>query len=528
MTADRWDTPPLVLVVDDDPLARSVAASVVRDAGLQAVEADSGPAALAIVADRRVDAALVDHSMPGMSGLELTKLIRRMPDYELIPILFLSAADSHETRVEALRAGATDFMAKPLPFDEVVARLRSQLQLSSRWAATLRDLESRAATVVSLAGLGAETNPAVSARMVCERISKTHGGVGVAIFSWAERNGEPDLLASAGRKPEVFAEAGAALARRGDGGPWIEHPSGRGGRPGSLSWLVCCPLRRRQVTVGILAIGGEGHPRDDMVAAGMDYAPTVALLLGPALNQSRRANESREMVERILATGAFQPLFQPIVDLSGDRVLGYEALTRLTSGAPIVHLLTEATEAGIRADCEIALLSASLREARSLGEGWVSVNLSPSVVVERSAELSALIGGSGCEVVVELTENERIEDYVSVRGALSGLGDRVRLSVDDTGAGYASLRHVIDLHPQFLKLDRSWVSGLDSDPTRQALVAGMVAFCRHTDTDMIAEGVETESELATLRALDVRLAQGYLLGRPAPARWAGHQSPSRT
>lgn len=518
--------PPVVLVVDDDPVARSVVAGVLRDTGTQTLEADSGFAALEVLEDRRVDAVLVDHSMPGMSGLDLTRRIRQRPEYQLVPILFLSAADSPGTRIEALEAGATDFMVKPMPFDEIIARLESQMRLSGRWSATVRGLEERAATVVGLAGFGAEANPTVMSRLICDRISSAHSGTGVAVFSWAERSGEPALLATSGGRSDVFAGAAAALALRGENGPWIEYPSAWGGES-APPWIVCCPLRRRQVTVGVLAMEGRGQSQEELVAAVMDYSPTVALLLGPALTESRRARESRRMVERTLATGGFQPVFQPIVDVDSGEVIGYEALTRLASGDSIIQLLTEATEAGIRADCEVGLLSASLRDAQALQGVWVSVNLSPSVVVERTQELAGLIGDSGCQVVVELTENERIEDYVTVRRSLAELGERVKLSVDDTGSGYASLRHVIDLHPHYLKLDRSWISGLDRDQTRQALVAGMVAFCRHTDTEMIAEGVETEEELATLRELNVRLAQGYLLGRPRPVEAAGGPSHAR-
>ena len=521
--------PRVVLVVDDDAIARSVVAGILRDAGFRTVEADSGAAALEVITDWPVDAVLVDQSMPGMSGLELTQRIRQLPEYQLVPILFLSAADSPDVRIAALNAGASDFMVKPLPYDEVVARVEAQMRLSSRWASTVRGLEDRAATVVALAGLGTESNPSVVARLVCERIAKAHADVSVAVFSWAERSGEPALLAAEGPSTEVFVDAAPLLAMHADTVPWIEHPSPRKAAraEGAPQWVVCCPLRRRQGTVGVLALAGSTGSPEGIVAAGVDYAPTVALLLGPALTESRRTRESREMVERTLSAGAFEPLFQPIVQISSGRILGYEALTRLNSGDPIIQLLSEATEAGIRPQCELSLLSASLREARALTDSWVSVNLSPSVVVERTADLAMLIEQSGCQVVVELTENERIEDYVSVRQALSDLGDQVKLSVDDTGSGYASLRHVIDLHPHYLKLDRSWISGLDRDHTRQALVAGMVAFCRHTDTEMIAEGVETEAELATLQELDVRLAQGYLLGRPAPVSAAGTQPGAR-
>lgn len=510
-------TAPVVLVVDDDGVARSVVASVLRHAGMRTIEADSGRTALGVLSSRTVDAAVVDHTMPGMSGLELTSKLRETQDHRPIPILFLSSEDSAAVRIAALQAGATDFMVKPMPYDEIVARVESQLRLSSGWSATVQGLQERAATVVDLAGYGAEASPTVTARLICERISAAHGGTAVAVYSWVERSGDPCLLAATGDHAGGAVEAAARMARRPGAGPWAEPTTDWGGPPGSPPWLVGCPLWRHQVVVGMLVLGADSRSRDEIMAAGMDYAPTVSLLLGPALTESRRANQSRELVERTLTTGAFQPVFQPIVQVSTGRVRGYEALTRLSSGQPIVALLSEATEAGMRAECEMRLLTAALDQARVLDDVWVSVNLSPSVLVERTEEVGTVIAGSGCRVVIELTENERIEDYGAVRGALGRLGGQVRLSVDDTGAGYASLRHVVDLHPDFLKLDRSWVTGLDHDPTRQALVAGMVAFCGHTGTEMIAEGVETGAELAALVELDVHLAQGYLLGRPCPA-----------
>ena len=526
----RTDTgpSPLILLVDDDPVARSVVSGVLRDSAIRTIEADSGTAALEMLAEWKVDAALVDHNMPGMSGLELTRRIRRLPTHQLLPILFLSADESAETRLAALRAGATDFISKPTPFDEMVARIESQISLSSRWAHAVRGLEARAATVVDLAALGSEANPAVMGRMICQRISRAHGGVAVAIYSLVEGRGSPSLIATSDGVGELWSDPGARIRLTGETVPWIEYPSQWLTGSDQPPWVACFPLRLKHGTTGVLTINAGRESREEVLAAGLDYAQTVALLLDPALTESRRASESRDLVEQVLTGQAFQPVFQPIVDISTGRAIGYEALTRLTNGDPVVELLTEASEAGMRADTEMDLLGAALREATSLDNAWVSVNLSPSVVVERSRQLADLIKGSGCRVVIELTENERIEDYAAVGQALAGLGREVRLSVDDAGSGYASLRHVIALHPHYLKLDRSWISGLDQDETRQALVAGMVAFCQHTDTEMIAEGVETESELATLRELDVRLAQGYLLGRPEPIGHAGHPTSARS
>jgi EAL domain-containing protein (putative c-di-GMP-specific phosphodiesterase class I) len=92
----------------------------------------------------------------------------------------------------------------------------------------------------------------------------------------------------------------------------------------------------------------------------------------------------------------------------------------------------------------------------------------------------------------------------------------VRLSVDDAGSGFASLRHILRLEPDFIKLDRSWVHGVDTDPARQAMIAGLRHFADQTGAQLIAEGIERDEERAALITLDVDLGQGYLLGRPAP------------
>jgi EAL domain-containing protein (putative c-di-GMP-specific phosphodiesterase class I) len=119
-------------------------------------------------------------------------------------------------------------------------------------------------------------------------------------------------------------------------------------------------------------------------------------------------------------------------------------------------------------------------------------------------------------LIVELTEHERIDDYVAVGSALDRLGPNVKLAIDDAGSGYASLRHILALQPAYVKLDIEWVSGIDRDPVRRALVTGLAYFATETGCELIAEGIETQEELEALRALGVQLGQGFLLGRPMP------------
>ena len=116
--------------------------------------------------------------------------------------------------------------------------------------------------------------------------------------------------------------------------------------------------------------------------------------------------------------------------------------------------------------------------------------------------------------MLEVTEHAVISDYAAFRAAVAGSGPDVQIAVDDAGAGFASLRHIVELRPHIVKIDRSLVAGIDADPARQALLAGLRHFADSQGCSLIAEGIETEAELATLVALDVRAGQGYLLGRP--------------
>jgi EAL domain-containing protein (putative c-di-GMP-specific phosphodiesterase class I) len=119
--------------------------------------------------------------------------------------------------------------------------------------------------------------------------------------------------------------------------------------------------------------------------------------------------------------------------------------------------------------------------------------------------------------VLELTEREPIDDYNAFRRAIAGLDVAVDWAVDDAGAGYASLRHIIELRPRYVKLDRGLVTGVNADPIRQSLVAGMLHFATGVGVEIIAEGVETQAERLTLQELGVGLGQGFLFARPAPA-----------
>jgi len=135
-----------------------------------------------------------------------------------------------------------------------------------------------------------------------------------------------------------------------------------------------------------------------------------------------------------------------------------------------------------------------------------------------SGELPGVLEGLAIDrVVLEITEHAHVEDYDRLPDALRPLRERgLRLAVDDAGAGYASLQHILYLQPDLIKLDMSLTRSIDLDPARRALACALIGFARETGSKIIAEGVETASELKTLASLGVEKAQGYFLARPMP------------
>jgi PAS domain S-box-containing protein len=248
-----------------------------------------------------------------------------------------------------------------------------------------------------------------------------------------------------------------------------------------------------------------------------EYAAVTAALLGPQLLVGGERSELRAMVSAAIRDRTFTPVYQPIVELESRMAVGYEALTRFHDGVGPLQRFADGEAAGLGLELELATLRAAMDGATSLPANcWVSLNMSPTTILAVAG--GALSGRLDARhLVVEITERSAVEDYAAIRSALLSLGDGISLAVDDAGAGFSSLRHIIELSPRFVKLDMRLVRGVDVDAARQALIAGMVHFANETGCVLVAEGVETESQRRALRRLGVSFGQGYLLGRPAPA-----------
>lgn len=247
----------------------------------------------------------------------------------------------------------------------------------------------------------------------------------------------------------------------------------------------------------------------------LEIAAHVAPTLGRQLVTRDDVDGRRSVIEAVADGRRFHPVFQPIVRIADRSIIGYEALTRFDDGvAPDVRF-TEAAALGCGLDLEAACLRAAVAAGADLPAGaWLTLNASAVLVL--SGRLEAILQGVDRPVVVELTEYVVVDDYEAILAAVASLGPGVWLAVDDAGAGFAGLRHLVELRPHVVKLDGGIVRGIDGDPVRQSLVAGLVHYARATETHLVAEGVETEAEWEALASLGVELVQGYLFARPAP------------
>ena len=240
-------------------------------------------------------------------------------------------------------------------------------------------------------------------------------------------------------------------------------------------------------------------------------------LMAPALAAQERLAAARRMIGGIIRTRAFRPVYQPIVDLRSGAVVGYEALTRFADGCPPDQVFASAAACGLGIDLETVTLEAAVTHARLLpAAAWLSLNVSPTLLCTEDT-LPSLLGKPTRSIVLEVTEHEEVGAYGPLHDGLARLGPRVRLAVDDAGAGVANFTHLVELRPDFVKVDASLIRGVDSDLSRAALVVGLVHFAAAAGCLVVAEGIETEAEKSAVADLGVTLGQGYLLGRPAAA-----------
>ena len=260
---------------------------------------------------------------------------------------------------------------------------------------------------------------------------------------------------------------------------------------------------------------------------GMDESRDDARLNAQVTRRSRR----REFLD-VLIRGRLHSVYEPVVDAKSLTVFGYEALVRGDEGGPFgspAELFGIAAEEGLLFELDCQCRRAAVEGAIDFPEGAkLFMNIRPTAIHDPSFQPDALTrtlercGLSPAEVVFEISEQESIENYDIFREARDNYGKLgFQFALDDTGAGYASLEAVMELAPEFIKVDRAFVRGIDQDAARQNMVRAFQTIARDMNSRIIGEGLDTLEELRMLGQMDIPFGQGWLFGKPAPLRADG-------
>jgi len=420
-----------------------------------------------------------------------------------------------------------------------VSVTRDVTELREAEAELLLEARVRAAMIESFHSISGEATLEQAARGICDELVKLPfidmasiqvflGPADVQIIALSAPDGYPSKAGD--HLPLAMA---ALMQERAAVGAWAGYPTHdvtdagwvAGRTAAGLRALAYGPIGHGDHVEGVLLIGtfDERFARAlvEKVPALVSFSATSSALLAERLHTMRRQAELGEALASVLAARSFHPVFQPIVDLESGEVVGYEALSRFDSGERPDLCFADAWSVGLGPDLELATLEAAVDAAKKLSPGlWLDLNVSPRLLADPE-RLGSVLWGADRPIVLEVTEHDLIEDYDVVREAVRELGRDIRLAVDDAGAGVANFGHIIDLRPDFVKLDISLVRRVNANLGRQAMVVGMRHFSRTAGCRLIAEGIETVEEARTLTALGVEFGQGYLFGHPEPVElWA--------
>ncbi len=392
------------------------------------------------------------------------------------------------------------------PREELLGKLHEReaaLQASqAQLAKTLGSNRRRAAVASALSAV--EVSASIEEKLAELGKAVQPGSVhdpGLAIMA------DDAVMATFGDRAGTFVTSGADRHTLGAKGPWIERRS--------VGPVVCVPAIENDAMVAVVEFMADRGQEQQLLESVRDLRFEISALLRADIATVTKQWSQRQSIVSILKTGSVTALFQPIVNLQDRSVTSYEGLSRFEPGVSPELRFREAARLGLGTELDLLAARTILSSAIALPRHkMVTVNASPSTIID--SRFADVIAMTERRASIEITEHDQVNDYDELRAALARM-PKVSFGVDDTGSGYASLRHILRLAPTYVKLDRTLVSGIDQDTTKQALVRGLTVFLAATGAYVIAEGIEQVTEAHTLSDLGVEFGQGYLFGRPAPA-----------
>jgi EAL domain-containing protein (putative c-di-GMP-specific phosphodiesterase class I)/DNA-binding response OmpR family regulator len=526
-----------ILVIDDDVDLTASVAAVLQANGYDVVTATGGEQGLELAFTRHPHLVLLDVTMPGMDGHQVCRELQFGYTKD-IPVVFLSARTELSHMMEANRSGASAYITKPFRSEHLLQTIRDVL----RDASVYRD---------DVTGLPTLANVQVDV----QRMLFDHGQLGIIYVSLS---GVQTLEQLQGFEvvDDVYRAVGQALQQaRGEllrGDDFISISS-----LGDAFLIVLSPSRESSfITEDDLLVVKQRLEQKLLAQLERDLESRllqkVDLFVGcsrltqsPKIRFKRalldaitRATQSieaerdeirarlRDQFEEVMAGRQLSCVFHPIVNLSDFEAIGFEILSRGPRESDLHR--PDALFEIARSEGRVAELDRLCRRtACEAGQGLPRhalrfINTEPLTMFLHShgdSFVQEFVDVTDSSVrgltVIEITENSVIDDFDRMRDMVRQLrAHGFRVAIDDAGAGYAGLQTMVEIEPDFIKLDMSLIRGVDTSVVKQRLVRTLRDFCREAAITLIAEGIETARQLETLRELGVTHGQGFLFGLP--------------
>jgi diguanylate cyclase (GGDEF)-like protein len=541
-----------LLIVDDDDGSRELLSSRLEGHGFAVDVAADGPVALEKIRKTQYDLVLLDYNMPGMTGLDLLRLLRATYSTTDLPVIMVTSEDGPRTIAAAVNHGANDYVTKPLDFLGMKARIESELSRArsarragqgERCADTITGLATRLMLGREMAArLEAGENPAMLL------VDIDHFKNVTETFGYAAR--DQLLVEFASRLQSVLAGAGlAAQVGCDEFGILLDPGAGKAAAIGFAEMILAEMSRPIEiggreicVTAGIgIVPEAAGRPEDILRDAALAVHRAQQLggnrwhIFEPALRDSARervelANDLRHAV----ADRQLVVFYQPKVDLKTGRTTGFEALLRwrhprrgLLSPLEFIPI---AEETGLIVQIGEWALAQSCRQLRRWQRKFptippLTMNVNISVrqladpeLCQRVRRVLAETGIQPETLLLELTESTIINDMEGCREALHNLrAMRIRLKLDDFGTGYSSLACLGAVRFDSLKIDRSFIAKMNRDGDSHVIVDSIVKLAHALDMTVVAEGIEEEHQRAELLRMGCETGQGFLFSQPVPS-----------
>lgn len=549
-----------ILCIDDESELREEFVDFLMDAGHEVMEAHDGHSGFVAIEGKTPDLILCDISMPGMNGMEFLKLFRQKnPTHATIPFIFLTAYGNSDDVLSGLDSGADEYLVKPINFDILIAKVNSLLRSRDAYEArvmhqsqhdSLTGLPDKVLVMDRLQQVVESAQPdSEGVSTIClglDNIRKISGVLG-------QDAGDFILINLAKMLNEISAELcpHSSVARLGDDQFMIILPGIRGG--GQQESII-----KEMFNAVADQLGPDGQGLNLRSSAGVsewsgassnsyNLLSEASLALGAARDEggggySRfRPEMSEHAANNIkIESALFEALnndeftlhYQPLVDARTGVDLGAEALLRWTSkdlgSVPPNEFIEIAEQNGIIVDIGSWVIATACEAASAIGKissnpFRIAINVSPlqfydTTFVKSIGSILELSGLSPENLELEITERLYLEHSPLTKTALDELNEMgVRLSIDDFGTGYSALS-MINRYPfSTVKIDQSFVQNTTNSQRDRDLVKSIVGMAHGQGMEIIAEGIETQSQQEFLSNLGCDVLQGYHLGKPMPA-----------